>query len=205
MGRDLTDPPRPRHRIKGVRSVEETGTRAAPDDLLERVAAGDKGSYTELFDLLGPRSLALARRIVVSQTLAEEVVQDAWLQVWRTASAYDRTRGSASTWVTTLVHRRAVDTVRHDSAAARRDVAYEARRPSGHDSVSESAVDRDEVRRVRRCLDELTTKQRQAIDLAYFGGRTYGEVAGDLAVNPATVKTRIRDGLQRLRTCMGGL
>ncbi|WP_132993724.1 sigma-70 family RNA polymerase sigma factor [Gordonia zhaorongruii] len=185
--------------------MDETDTRAAPDELLERVAAGDKVSYAELFDLLAPRCLALARRVVVSRPLAEEVVQDAWLQVWRTASTFDRSRGSATTWVTTLVHRRAVDTVRHDSAAARRDLAYEARRPTGYDSVSESAVDRDEARRVRRCLDGLTNKQREAIDLAYFGGRTYGEVAGDLAVNPATVKTRIRDGLQRLRTCMGGL
>ncbi len=175
------------------------------DDLLEAVAAGDRGAYANLFDALAPRNLALARRVVVSATLAEEVVQDAWLQVWRDAARYDRSRGSAVAWVTTLVHRRAVDTVRHDSAAARRDVAYETARPAGHDAVSEAVVDRDETRRVRACLDGLTGRQREAIDLAYFGGRTYAEAASELAVNPSTVKTRIRDGLQRLRTCMGGL
>ncbi|MEJ9078957.1 RNA polymerase sigma-70 factor, ECF subfamily [Gordonia malaquae] len=176
-----------------------------PEELLEAVATGDRDAYATLFDALAPRNLALARRVVASASLAEEVVQDAWLQVWRDAASFDRSRGSATAWVTTLVHRRAVDTVRHDSAANRRDIAYEAARPSGHDTVSEAAVDRDETRRVRRCLDGLTGRQREAIDLAYFGGRTYAEVAAVLAVNPATVKTRIRDGLQRLRTCMGGL
>ncbi|WP_420041474.1 sigma-70 family RNA polymerase sigma factor [Gordonia sp. MP11Mi] len=175
------------------------------DALLERVADGDPESYADLFDALGPRCLGLARRVVASGALAEEVVQDAWLQVWREAGAFDKARGSATTWIMTKVHRRAVDTVRHDIAAARRDVVYEARRPVEFDNVSESAVERDEARRVRRCLDTLTGKQREAIDLAYFAGRTYGEVATDLAVNPATVKTRIRDGLQRLRTCMGAL
>ena len=187
-------------RIESVRTVE-----VQPEELLEAVAAGDRDAYAALFDALAPRNLALARRVVANASLAEEVVQDAWLQVWRDAAAFDRSRGSATAWVTTLVHRRAVDTVRHDSAASRRDIAYEAARPAGHDIVSEAAVDHDETRRVRRCLDGLTGRQREAIDLAYFGGRTYAEVATVLSVNPATVKTRIRDGLQRLRTCMGGL
>lgn len=185
--------------------MDESAVTTGFDALLERVADGDAAAYAELFDACAPRCLALARRVVVSSALAEEVVQDAWLQVWREAATFDRARGSAVTWVMTRVHRRAVDTVRHDVAAARRDVVYEARRPSDFDEVSESAVDRDEVRNVRRCLDTLTGRQREAIDLAYFSGRTYAEVASDLAVNPATAKTRIRDGLQRLRTCMGAL
>ncbi|GAA2377483.1 sigma-70 family RNA polymerase sigma factor [Gordonia sihwensis] len=180
-----------------------TGT-VSFDDLLEAVGEGDRDAFDVLFDELGPRTLALARRVVGSSARGEEVLQDAWLQVWRTAGAYDRGRGSARAWITTLVHRRAVDTVRHDVAEHRRDERFEAARVPDFDSVSDDVVARDERIRVRACLDTLTVKQREAIDRAYFGGLPYSEVAAALALSPATVKTRIRDGLQRLRTCMGG-
>ncbi|WP_245569782.1 ECF RNA polymerase sigma factor SigK [Gordonia shandongensis] len=181
------------------------GQAATPEDLLVAVAAGDRSAYTELFDTLGPRTLGLARRVVGSRARSEEVFQEAWLQVWRTASSYDPARGSASAWITTLVHRRAVDTVRHDVAEHRRDERFESARAPAFDSVSDDVVARDERTRVRACLETLTTRQREAIDRAYFGGLTYREVATSLAVNPATIKTRIRDGLERLRTCMGGV
>ncbi|WP_040517562.1 sigma-70 family RNA polymerase sigma factor [Gordonia neofelifaecis] len=174
------------------------------DDLLVAVGGGDRDAFGALFDELGPRTLALAHRVVGSRARGEEVLQEAWLQVWRTAAAYDRDRGSARAWITTLVHRRAVDTVRHDVAEHRRDQRFESAREPDFDSVSDDVVARDEHLRVRGCLNTLTDKQREAIDRAYFGGLTYAEVASVLAVNPATVKTRIRDGLQRLRACMGG-
>lgn len=174
------------------------------EELLVAVAGGDAAAFAELFDELGPRTLGLARRVVGSAARGEDVLQDAWLQVWRTAESFDPDRGSARAWITTLVHRRAVDTVRHDAAQQRRDARFEAGRLPDFDSVSDHVVSRDERSRVRECLDSLTGKQREAIDRAYFGGLTYVEVATSLAVNPATVKTRIRDGLARLRACMTG-
>lgn len=180
------------------------GDPANLDDLLVAVGGGDRRAFDTLFDELGPRTFALAHRVVGSRARGEEVLQEAWLQVWRGADAYDRDRGSARAWISALVHRRAVDAVRHDVAEHRRDERFEAARPSDFDSVSDHVVVRDEHARVRGCLETLTDKQREAIDRAYFGGLTYTEVATALGVNPATIKTRIRDGLKRLRNCMGG-
>ena len=136
---------------------------------------------------------------------AEEVVQEAWLQIWRDAAQFDPARGSAAAWIMTLTRRRAVDAVRPDQAAANRDQVYHAREVPDYDRVSETVVAADESRQVRVCLDGLSDLQREAIDLAYYGGLTYAQVADSLAANPATVKTRIRDGLRALRACLGGV
>ncbi|MFW0791017.1 ECF RNA polymerase sigma factor SigK [Gordonia sp. CPCC 205333] len=173
--------------------------------LLLAVGRGDRGSFDRLFDALAPQTFGLAQRVVASAARAEEVVQETWLQVWRNADQFDPDRGSAAAWILTMTRRRAIDAVRHDQAAIHRDVAYHAQQAPDYDRVSEAVVASDESQRVRRCLDGLTDLQREAIDLAYYGGLTYVEVASSLECNPATVKTRIRDGLRRLRACLGGV
>lgn len=173
--------------------------------MLTAVGDGDRGAFADLFDALGGRTYALALRVVVSAARAEEVVQEAWLQIWRDAAQFDPARGSAAAWIMTLTRRRAVDAVRHDQAAANRDQVYHAREVPDYDRVSETVVAADESRQVRVCLDGLSDLQREAIDLAYYGGLTYAQVADSLAANPATVKTRIRDGLRALRACLGGV
>ena len=123
--------------------------------------------------------------------------------MWQTAVRFDPARGSAKSWILTLAHRRAVDAVRHDQAATNRDMAYDWSPGVDHDEVSETVTVRLEHEQVRRCLSSLTDLQREAITLAYYQGYTYAEVATVLDANPATVKTRMRDGLIRLRDCLG--
>lgn len=172
------------------------------DDLLVRTARGDDQAFAALYDALGASVLGLARRLVRNPARAEEVTQEVFLQVWRTATRFDPDRGRAKTWVLVLAHRRAVDAIRHDQAASDREDAYEWV-GSDHDVVSEEVIVNLEHQQVRRCMDGLTELQREAVNLAYYGGYTYPEVAELLDANLATVKTRMRDGLIRLRDCMG--
>lgn len=172
--------------------------------LLRATGRGDRVAFGRLFDEFGPQTYGLVVRIVGNGPRTEEVVQETWLQIWREAARFDPARGGARGWILTIARRRAVDAMRHDRAEVVRDLNYHAQQPPDFDRVSEAVVDADESRRVRRCLDGLTDLQREAIDLAYYGGLTYAQVAERLAVNPATVKTRIRDGLRRLRACLGG-
>jgi RNA polymerase sigma-70 factor (ECF subfamily) len=133
---------------------------------------------------------------------AEEVAQEVMLEIWRTASRFEPGRGSAQSWMATIAHRRAVDRVRAAQAAARRD-DQAAPREAGYDGVAEAVEAKLESERVRRCLGSLTELQRESIVLAYYGGYTYREVAGLLGLALGTVKTRMRDGLIRLRDCLG--
>jgi RNA polymerase sigma-70 factor (ECF subfamily) len=135
---------------------------------------------------------------------SEEVAQEVLLEVWRTASRFDPARGSAATWVMMIAHRRAVDRVRSASAEVRRDqkTAAAAFVPAA-DEVAEAVEASLDAERVRRCLTALTDVQRESITLAYYGGYTYREVSGLLGVALGTIKTRIRDGLIRLRDCVG--
>jgi RNA polymerase sigma-70 factor (ECF subfamily) len=140
--------------------------------------------------------------VVKDRAQSEEVTQEALLEVWRNASRFDPARGSAATWVMTIAHRRAVDRVRSAAAAAQREQRT-AQPFVADDEVAETAAVNLDAERVRRCLDGLTELQRESITLAYYGGYTYPEVAGLLHTALGTVKTRIRDGLIRLRDCMG--
>jgi RNA polymerase sigma-70 factor (ECF subfamily) len=134
---------------------------------------------------------------------AEEVAQEVLVEVWRTASRYDRRLGSATAWIATIAHRRAVDRVRSAQAADDRERRAAAEAPdSAMDPVGDAAVQRIEHRQVRRCLKTLTDLQRRAVALAYYGGYTYRQVAELLDTAVPTVKTRIRDGLGRLRDCL---
>ena len=173
------------------------------DDLLGRVGKGDRDAFTALYDRLAPQVYGLARRVIRDDAQAEEVAQEVFVEAWRTAGRYDPARGSARTWLLTLAHRRAVDRVRASQARAdleRKVAAREVDVP--FDSVAEIATARVEHQRLRRCLDRLTELQREAITLAYYAGWTYREVAERLGVALPTIKTRMRDGLIRLRDCL---
>ncbi|MEH3067969.1 MAG: ECF RNA polymerase sigma factor SigK [Aeromicrobium erythreum] len=184
-------------------AVPETAQTVDPDDLLVRVARGDEAAFAALYDVLGATVFGMARRVIRDPARAEEVAQEVFLQVWQTAARFDPARGTAKSWVLTLAHRRAVDAVRHDQAATNRENSYDWSPGVDHDQVLETVTIRLEHEQVRRCLEGLTELQREAVNLAYYQGYTYAEVAQVLGANPATVKTRMRDGLVRLRDCMG--
>jgi RNA polymerase sigma-70 factor, ECF subfamily len=134
---------------------------------------------------------------------SEEVAQEVLLEVWRNADKFDPARGSAMTWVMMIAHRRAVDRVRSSAAEAHRDQESAAMVGPRGDEVAEEVEDNLDREQVRRCLDSLTDIQRESVLLAYYGGYTYPDVARLLDVAVATIKTRIRDGLIRMRDCMG--
>ncbi|GAA3820994.1 ECF RNA polymerase sigma factor SigK [Nocardioides panacisoli] len=183
------------------------GAGAEPDALaalLQRSARGDRAAFAELYDATAPRAHGLAVRVVRDPAQAEEVTQEAYLDVWRTASRFDPELGSALTWLLTIVHRKAVDRVRSAEASGRREATYHHRNQTiDHDATAEAAHASLEARRVRAALTQLTDVQREAIELAYFGGYTHTEVAALLDLPVGTAKTRIRDGLIRLRDTIG--
>ncbi len=173
-----------------------------PDDLLTRAAHGDERAFERLYDLVASRVFGLTRRIVRDPAQAEEVTQEVLVEVWRNATRFDPERGSATSWIFTIAHRRAVDRVRSEQAGSDR-LRKVATIETPYDDVVETATAHLEQVQVRRCLKNLTGVQREAITMAYYGGHTYGEVASLLKVGLPAVKTRMRDGLIRLRDCLG--
>jgi len=173
------------------------------DELLALVARGDEQAFGAVYDLLSAGVHGLARRVVRDPVRAEEITQEVFLQVWQGAARFDASRGSARTWVMTLAHRRAVDAVRRDQSSTDRENRYDWTGGAAYDVVDEEVTGRLEREQVRRCLETLTELQKEAVTLAYYGGYTYAEVAGMLEATLPTTKTRMRDGLIRLRDCMG--
>ncbi len=173
------------------------------DELLDRVARGDHAAYEVVYDRLAGPVFGLIRTVLRDPAQSEEVAQEVMLEIWRGADKFDRGRGSAMTWTMTIAHRRAVDRVRSATAQAHRDQESAARLSLTTNEVAEEAEASIERERVRRCLDALTDLQRESVLLAYYGGYTYPDVARLLNVAVATIKTRIRDGLTRMRDCMG--
>ncbi|MFD8999860.1 sigma-70 family RNA polymerase sigma factor [Streptomyces sp. NPDC059582] len=178
----------------------------APDlqELVGRVALGDEPAFASVYDTVVGPVLGVVRAVLRDQAQSEEVAQEVLVEVWRTAPRYRSDRGTAINWILTLAHRRAVDRVRSAEAAAARDhkAALLERTPE-YDEVTEQVEARLEREQVRRCLRTLTEIQRQAVTLAYYRGLTYRQVAEALALPLGTVKTRLRDGLIRLRDCLG--
>jgi RNA polymerase sigma-70 factor (ECF subfamily) len=167
---------------------------------LVAASRGDEAAFAALYDSLAPRVYGLVLRILRDAHQSEEVTQDVFLQVWETSNRFDPTRGSALSWVMTLTHRRAVDRVRSAEAARRRDTRDTERAlRTPFDETAETAHASLEAVRVRAALADLSTTQRQALELAYFGGHTHHEVSELLNIPLGTAKTRIRDGLIRLR------
>ena len=174
------------------------------DALLRRVAHRDRDAFAAFYDATSSRVYGTVLRVLRDPGYSEETTQEIYLQVWRTADSYDPASGTPLAWLLTLAHRRAVDRVRSEQAATRRDFQYgttSVERPA--DNVSDAAISGDERRRVTACLEGLTEVQRECIELAYYGGMTYVEVSEQLAANLATVKSRMRDALRSLRNCLG--
>ncbi|WP_241983791.1 MULTISPECIES: sigma-70 family RNA polymerase sigma factor [Cryobacterium] len=190
-------------------TVESAGdlSPAAPatkEELLGRVAHGDQAAFGELYDQIAPRVLGLVKRLLIDHAQSEEVTQEIFLEIWQSASRYESTRGGASTWILTMAHRRAVDRIRSSQAGRDRDTKIGIRDLAvAYDHVAESVEVRIEHERVERAMTRLTQLQRQAVSLAYYGGFSHSEVADMLHIPLGTVKTRLRDGLIRLRDELG--
>lgn len=190
-----------------LRAVEDDPAGAAPpslDELLQRVARGDHDAFEGVYDLVAGQVLGVVRRVLRDPAQSEEVTQEVLVEVWRLASRFDPGRGTAQSWVLTMAHRRAVDRVRSAQASTDRDERVAQRdQQLPYDEVSEQVEARLEAEQVRRCLGSLTDLQRESVRLAYYRGCTYREVSDLLSVPLGTVKTRMRDGLIRLRDCLG--
>ena len=169
--------------------------------LLRLVAQEDVQAFDELYALTSGRVYGLVRRTLADTELSAEITQDVYLAVWQTGAArFDPRLGSGLSWIMTLAHRRAVDRVRSEDSLRSRHLRWSSKNQDvDYDQVADTVIQRSESAAVRACLPVLSPKQREAIDLAYYAGLTYAEVAERLGIPIPTAKTRIRDGILRLR------
>jgi RNA polymerase sigma-70 factor, ECF subfamily len=195
-----------RRRLPTIELVPDD--RSDDDDPASRAfalaAAGDQRAFAEFYDRVAPLVFGVVLRVLRDRAQAEEVTQEVFIELWRTAPRFDRERGSVRTWAVTIAHRRAVDRVRSEQSARKREVADAARIRVPHDEVAEQAADSIDREEVADAMRELSDVQRDAVALAFYGGLTYREVASRLSIPEGTAKTRIRDGLSKLRDLMGG-
>ncbi|OXM71355.1 MULTISPECIES: ECF RNA polymerase sigma factor SigK [Amycolatopsis] len=190
--------------VRAIRPAAQGPAGPSAEDLMAQVVRGSEAAFEQLYEVVAGPIFGVVRRVVRDVAQSEEVAQEVLVELWRTAARYDSVQGSVLNWALTLAHRRAVDRVRSAQARTDREQRAGATAPGREfDEVLEAVTARLEREQVRRCLDGLTELQRESIMLAYYGGHTYPEVA-DLLQSPlGTIKTRMRDGLIRLRDCLG--
>jgi RNA polymerase sigma-70 factor (ECF subfamily) len=191
--------------IDGI-EVPEDG--ADPVDLvgvlLLQTAEGDQDAFARMYDLLSPRVFGLILRVLVDRAQSEEVLQEVFLEVWQSAGRFAPNRGQGRSWIFTIAHRRAVDRVRSAQASTDRDTRIGTRDLDvPYDGVAEQVEMKIEGERVAAALSSLPEAQREALTLAYYGGYSQSEIAALVGAPLGTVKTRMRDGLSRLRLEMG--
>ncbi len=190
--------------IDGVEVVEDGSSGDLAADLIIRVADGDQRAFAELYDLLSPRVFALILKVVVNRSQSEEVLQEVFLEIWQSASKFAPNRGQGRSWIFTIAHRRAVDRVRSSQSSTDRDMRVGVRDLGGERDVVQEAVESKlEGERVVAALSALPEAQQEALILAYYGGYSQSEIAALTGVALGTIKTRMRDGLTRLRGEMG--
>jgi RNA polymerase sigma-70 factor (ECF subfamily) len=177
----------------------------ADEELMDLVQQGEVRAFEVIFDRHAGAGYSLAMRMCGRKTLAEDIVQEAFLSLWRSGAGYDRARGSVRSWVLSAVHNRAIDALRRSGSRESRNVRDEgiAERLPAAELTDTEAERRDDARRVRSALDELPPDQRQVIELAYFGGFTHSQIAEMLDLPPGTVKGRMRLGLTKMRFALG--
>ncbi|MEJ1092217.1 ECF RNA polymerase sigma factor SigK [Microbacterium istanbulense] len=190
--------------IDGVDVPEDGSARDLAADLLVRVAAGDQTAFAELYDLLSPRVFALILRVLVNRSQSEEVLQEVFLEVWQSAGRFAPNKGQGRTWVLTIAHRRAVDRVRASQSSADRDTRIGIRDlADARDVVADTVESQLDGELVVSALAALPEAQQEALILAYYGGYSQSEIAALTGSPLGTIKTRMRDGLTRLRTELG--
>lgn len=199
--------PVPSDRSAGTAATPVGPSAADPGDLaqlLRSCAKGDEEAFARLYDAVSGRLYGLVLRVVRDPAQAEEVSQEAFIHIWQQSARYDPQKGSPLAWMLTIAHRKAVDRVRSAQSASDRENRFgSSNQDRSFDQTAEKVESRLEAQRVRKALASLTEAQRGAIELAYLGGYTHTEVAVLLDVPLGTAKTRIRDGLIRLRDTLG--
>lgn len=168
-----------------------------------RLAAGDSAALAEVYDQYSPLVFGLALRVLGDAAAAEDVAQDVFVHLWERPDAFDPERGSLRAWLGVLTHRRAVDRIRRESAARRRETADANRAAEAPPDIAEAATSMVVAQRLHEAVELLPTDQRVAIQLAYFGGKTFREVAVLLGIPEGTAKSRLRIGLQKLASSLG--
>jgi RNA polymerase sigma-70 factor (ECF subfamily) len=171
---------------------------------IARVADGDQAAFASLYDLLSPSVYGVVRRVLRDPSQAEEVTQEIFVEIWRQAARFDPSRASVRTWAVMIAHRRAVDRVRSEQSHRDRQASVGAASLDIPPTPEDDAIDADDRSRARAAMAALPAAQREALELAFYDGLTHVQIADQLGVALGTVKTRIRDGLIRLRTTMGG-
>jgi RNA polymerase sigma-70 factor (ECF subfamily) len=188
----------------GVVPEPEVADELSIESLLRDVAEGDRAAFAEVYDRISSRVLGLIIRLLRDRAQSEEVMQEVFLEIWQQAVTFDANRGSGMAWVLTMAHRRAIDRIRASQKSRERDLRIGIRdMERDFDSVSESVEIRVENERVKTAMSRLTPLQREAVILAYYGGYSHSEMAQILGIPLGTVKTRLRDGMIRLRDEMG--
>jgi RNA polymerase sigma-70 factor, ECF subfamily len=193
-----------RRTLRAIDGGAQPGGGRSDEELLEAAARGDQRAFAALYDRHAGLVHGVVRKVVRDPAQSEEVTQEVFVEAWRTATRFDPDLGSGRTWLLTMAHRRAIDRVRSEQAS--RDRTERVGRREGvraYDEVTEQVELQEEHELVRSALGALTDLQREAVELAYFQGYTYREVADLLDTPLGTIKTRMRDGLIRLRDAMG--